>query len=218
MTKAELSRLLKITPTSAGNLVLRGCPLTNEAEARAWYETYRIGVKKGPKPKAPPPPRTVSPSGVSSAAEDDLSLEGMLMRVQMAEVQAGIEVKEAAPGSDKQGALRAYAQAAKNRVETEKEILQIQLQRRELVTPEQAEERISTALRPVVSKLDTMAQTLAYRCNPSDPELAMRILEEFAELTKAEARNALIEHEVEPEAEEQEQPEEEADEETDEQL
>jgi hypothetical protein len=59
-----------------------------------------------------------------------------------------------------------------------------------LLTPEQCEEVLS-ALRPVVAKMDTGPQSLAFRCNPSDPELAMGVLSDYFESLKAEFRRAL---------------------------
>lgn len=189
MTKADLARLLKVTPATAGNLVLRGCPLGSEAEALAWHETYRMGVTKGPKPAAAPE-RNFDAGSLAPAEEGDLTLDEMLLRLQRAELRAGQEVENASPGADRQCALRAYNQAAKNRVEIEQEVIRLKRETRQLLTPEQCEEILS-ALRPVVSKMDTGPQSLAHRCNPSDPELAMNVLADYFEGLKAEFRKAL---------------------------
>lgn len=187
MTKADLARLLKVTPTTAGNLVLRGCPLSNEAEVNAWYEIYRLGVTNGPKP---PPLKPRQIDGEEPTEPTNLTLDEMLLRLQTAEFRAGQEVENASPGADRQCALRAYNQAAKNRVEIEQEVIKLKRETRQLLSPEQCEE-ILAALRPVVAKMDTGPQSLAFKCNPSDPELAMNALADYFEGLKADFRKAL---------------------------
>lgn len=188
--KADLARLANVTPQTAARWVEDGCPLTNEADIEAWVSSRtdkrtRVSTLRPEKAASEAPPPLNAPAG------DNLSIDDMLARLQQAEARAGEEVENASPGADRQAALRAYNQAARNRVDIEQEVVRLKRERRELVTPEQSDEIINAALRPIVAKLDTMSQSLGYKCNPSDPELAGAIIEEYTELIKAEASKHL---------------------------
>ena len=187
LNKAQLARTLGVAQPTAGKYVLQGCPLTSEADAKAWHQARTLGGGRsaaaasfadGPIPDDTP------------AADTDLTLDEMLLRLQRAELRAGQEVENASPGADRQCALRAYNQAAKNRVEIEQDVIKLKRETRELLTPDQCEEILS-ALRPVVAKMDTGPQSLAFKCNPSDPELAMNALADYFEALKADFRKAL---------------------------
>ncbi len=183
LTKAAAARVLDVTPQMVQIYCHRGMPLTSEAEVTTWYEVNVASKKK----KAV----THSDARENLAMNDeDLSLDKMLERLRMAEAQAGREVEQAAPGADKQAALRAYNQAAKNRCEIEAEIIRVKREARELLTPDQCEE-VLAKLRPVVAKMDTAAQSLGFKCNPSDPELAMGHISDYFEGLKAMFRDAL---------------------------
>ena len=179
--------MLGVSQARAGQLVDKGCPLTSEAEARAWDEARN---KKGGRGVAQAPERLRELVGDAPAGDTDLTLDEMLLRLQRAELRAGQEVENASPGADRQCALRAYNQAAKNRVEIEQDVIKLKRETRELLTPDQCEEILS-ALRPVVAKMDTGPQSLAFKCNPSDPELAMNALADYFEALKADFRKAL---------------------------
>ena len=197
LSQADLARLAGVSRNCAGVWVKQGCPLTSTADATAWVNSranpnglgapmVRIGAPPSYGPAGlplpvPPPPSLGAPS-------ESLSIEDMLLRVQRAEAEAGAEVAAAAPGSfEKSKALKPYSEAATNRIKMEEAILAILQQRRELLTPAQSEEVVSAAIRPIVAKLDTLAASLAHKVNPSDPELAMGILDEWAEMVKAAA-------------------------------
>lgn len=157
--------------------------MDSEAEVVAWFEANVLSKKK----------KVIELGDARenlALEEEELSLDEMLKRLRIAEAQAGREVEAAKPGADKQAALRAYNQAAKNRVEIEAEIIRVKREARELLTPEQCEE-ILGALRPVVAKMDTGAQSLAFKCNPSDPELAMTAIADYFEMLKADFRKAI---------------------------
>ena len=187
LSKADIARALNVTPKTATNWVREGCPQSSEADVRAWLATKQGGSRT--KLNAPGVAGD-DLDGDEPTEPTNLTLDEMLLRLQTAEFRAGQEVENASPGADRQCALRAYNQAAKNRVEIEQEVIKLKRETRQLLSPEQCEE-ILAALRPVVAKMDTGPQSLAFKCNPSDPELAMNALADYFEGLKADFRKAL---------------------------
>lgn len=138
-----------------------GCPLDSPAAAADWLEAngkakHTRAWRALTNPKAPRPP---PPSG-----ELDPSVDGMLARVRTSEVESFSEWRNALDPYEKNKCLMLHAQAVKNRVACEAQIMDLAVKSGQLLTPQAAQDVILAALTPLARWLDELADVVNARC------------------------------------------------------
>ncbi len=165
----------------------RGCPQTSVEAATEWRSAHAVhGV--GSRGANPPSP---APSGAAPANEtsgrDDIPDSGNRVgkRVRLGTIEASLkraitneemcaQEVDASRGYPAKllVSINAYNRAQANRMETEKTLLKLQQERRELIHIDAALEMMSRAWLPLLARLRSSPKRVAMKANPSDDVLA----------------------------------------------
>ena len=169
----------------------RGCPQTSVEAATEWRSAHAVHAV-GSKGKAPPPPPSShdgnpEPSVNEPSGHDDTpgssyrvgkrvrlgTIEASLKRAIANEEMCAQEV-DASRGFPAKllVSINAYNRAQANRMETEKTLLKLQQERRELIHIDAALEMMSRAWLPLLARLRSSPKRVAMKANPADDVLA----------------------------------------------
>jgi len=187
---SELARAWGLSRARTSQYKKAGMPLSSFAEAEAWRLAHygvagKNGASEGIGKNLPTEiKRGALPEPPALVKEADLSREdfhGTLARLVKNEMVAWSLLATAVDGKVENEILireRHYQKAARMRIDMEKKVDEILIERGEQVTLEQAKELFGRFLMSLRLTLKTLPTRLAARCNPSDPDLPRQVLNE----------------------------------------
>ena len=194
----DLARDWGCAKSYIGRCVKRGCPTESFEAARLWREANTDRTRISPRRL-----ETMANGGVSEKSpmgdagkipDNDESLEDTLQGIKMAVHESRDELRRSLieGKAQKIGAwISLHTRAVEARVKLESMVRE-ELERQKVLIPmSEAETLARKVVGVIVSRLMALPQNAAPRCNPTNPNLAMTILEdECAAILKA-AQQAL---------------------------
>lgn len=193
--QSELAKAWGLTRARVCQMVKKGMPLTSLAEAESWRIAHHGGASVPGSAGGQVKSDSVSNGGgdlvllekPENVNPSDLSREdfhGTLARLIKNEMIAWSMLATAVRQKNEteiQVRQRQYRDAVDLRVRQEKNVDEILLQRRDLISLAEAKELFGRHLQAVRLSLKNLPSRLAAKCNPSDPALAKQILNEAIE-------------------------------------
>lgn len=195
--QTEIAAALGLTPGRVTQLKKQGMPVTSIEEARKWHSTHHAegaGHKGGqhhPAVTAAAAQLANLPRLAIGDKPDDDNPESTLWRARQSEV-ACFDILASAykhamdkPTSDNfsviPGLLRTHAQAARNRLEAERQWDRHRVKIGAVVSLEYAKGVIASSFGPLDAQLATLGKRCAAQANPADPTVAERAIDDGIE-------------------------------------
>lgn len=195
--QSEIATALGLTPGRITQLKKQGMPVTSIEEARKWHATHNAegtghkNSQHNPAVTAAAEQLANLPRPITGNKPEDENPESTLWRARQSEV-ACFDILHAAygramdnPTSDNfsviPGLLRTHAQAARNRLEAERQWDRHRVKIGAVVSLEYAKGVIASSFGPLDAQLATMPKRCAAQANPSDPVTAERAISDGVE-------------------------------------
>jgi hypothetical protein len=188
-------------------LAKKGCPIDSVEAASAWRsENSKLGVgyrtKNAPEMASssdeegdsPQDDRTAADYSVPSRRPRVKTIEQSLKEAILVEEMAALAVRRAANEPEKMvTAINAYNKAQSNRMEAEKRVVQIDVERKKLIPIDVVREMIRRAWAPMLARLRSAPKRAAIKANPNDDVLAEAVFREEIEEAIAEGEASYAE-------------------------
>lgn len=186
----DLANKWGLDRSTIANLVRKGMPLDSEEAAMRWRHANKRGQKLGgANVPMPVPLKDVVVDAAASTrsdndAEEKYSTEAMYRRCQSVELAAYSAIgRSLQPGSPTADQLKmnmaAHSQAVSAKLRVERQIKDEAIATRTLIHYDDAVKQFMDVLLPLRTLIDGMPRVCGPRCNPSDPQLSTKILEEW---------------------------------------